>query len=239
MRYLLTLAFVGGLASVARPEDRSRQVAEALLEIHENGRTIYNNNDDYTGAYRLYQGGLMVARKMLADRPDLQKLITDGLSAADRQPTMDRRAYKLHELIETVRNELGKSAGKSNDHLTIPPRVIGGGTKPGPGPKPGATVTEVKDGVVGRVLWQGAAVGGVDVTFVTLGMQPPRVYETTTSAQGVYSIPNLPAGKYVILITPGAGAMVKKLPERYATSTTSPLIFDVKASGEKLDFVLQ
>jgi hypothetical protein len=32
---------------------------------------------------------------------------------------------------------------------------------------------------------------------------------------------------------------VKKLPERYATSTTSPLVFEVKGGGEKLDFMLQ
>src|SRR5689334_17823395 len=132
MRSFLTLAVAIGLAATARPDDAHRQVAEALLEIHENGRAIYNNNDDYTGAYRLYQGGLMVARKMLADRPELQKLITDGLAAAERQPTMDRRAYRLHELIETVRGELGKSAGKATDHLTVPPRVIQVGPKAGP-----------------------------------------------------------------------------------------------------------
>src|SRR5205807_9089119 len=118
-----------------------------------------------------------------------------------------------HELIETVRGELGKPAGKTSDHLAIPPRVVGSESKAGP--KPGATVTEVKDGVLGRVMWQGTPVGGVDVTFVTLGKQPPRVYETTTSAQGVYAIPTLPAGKYIVLITAGPTSSVKKLPERY------------------------
>jgi hypothetical protein len=65
------------------------------------------------------------------------------------------------------------------------------------------------------------------------------VYETTTGPQGVYALPKLPAGKYVVLITPGPNAQVKKLPERYATSTTSPLVFEVKGGGEKLDFMLQ
>jgi hypothetical protein len=241
MRYLLTPALVVGLAASAAADDRSRQVSDALLETHETGAAIYNNNNDYEGAYRLYQGGLMFARRMLSDRSDLQKLITDGLIAAERQPTLDRRAYKLHEVIEAVRSELGKGAGKAADHLTIPPRTVDPAAKLGPKPeaKPGATVSEVKEGVLGRVMWQGMPVGGVDVVFVSLGKQPPRVYETTSSAQGVYAIPNLPAGKYVVLITPGANATVKKLPERYATSTTSPLTFDVKGNGEKLDFVLQ
>jgi hypothetical protein len=82
-------------------------------------------------------------------------------------------------------------------------------------------------------------VGSVDVTFVTIGRTPPRAYEATTSAQGVYAVPTLPAGKYVVLITAGQKGTGPKLPERYATSTTSPLVIDVKGAGEKLDFVLQ
>jgi len=213
---------------------------EALLEIHENGRAIYNNDGDYAGAYRMYQGGLMVARRMLGDRADLQKLIGDGLAAAERLPTVDRRAYRLHEVIEAVRVELGKAGGKGSESVPVPPREVAppkSGTKTDA--KPPAAATEVKDGVVGRVLWKGEPVGGVDVTFVTLGRQPPRVYEATTSAQGVYAVPTLPAGKYVVLITAGAKASGPKLPERYATSTTSPLVIDVKGAGEKLDFVLQ
>src|SRR5438477_235032 len=69
-----------------------------------------------------------------------------------------------------------------------------------------AKVGEVREGVVGRVLWQGNPVAGVDGTFVTLGRPTPRVYETTTGPQGVYTIPKLPAGKYVVLITPGPNA---------------------------------
>lgn len=241
MRYLFALAVFAGLTATALPQDSQKRVAEALLEIHENGRAIYNTDSDYAGAYRMYQGGLMVARRMLADRPDLQKVIGDGLAAADKLPTVDRRAYRLHEVIETVRIELGKSAAKGPERTSIPPREVGGPAKSGsvPGPKPSPAVTEVKGGVVGRVMWQGNPLAGVDVTFVTLGQLPPRVLETTTNAQGGYAIPALPAGRYVILITPGPNASTKKLPDRYATSTASPLRFDVTGGGEKLDFILQ
>jgi hypothetical protein len=237
MRYFLTLALVGGMTATALPQESQKRVADALLEIHENGRAIYNNDGDYAGAYRMYQGGLMVSRRMLADRPDLQKLISDGLVAAERLPTVDRRAYRLHEVIESVRVELARGAGKGTERTTIPPREVGSPGKDATKPSPG--VAEVRGGVVGRVMWQGNPLTGVDVTFVTLGQLPPRVFETTTSAQGVYEIPALPAGKYVILITPGPNASTKTLPNRYATSTTSPLRFDVKGGGEKLDFVLQ
>ena len=62
----------------------------------------------------------------------------------------------------------------------------------------------------------------IDVLFVTLGRQPPKVYETTTGAQGVYTLADITPGRYVVLITAGANAEVRKLPERYATATTSP-----------------
>jgi Carboxypeptidase regulatory-like domain len=241
MRNFFTLSLLLALASGVRAQSSHQQVAQALLEIHENGRAIHNEDHDYVGAYRMYQGGLMVARRMLSDRPDLQKVIGDGLAEAARETSVSRRAYRLHETIEAVRIELTKSGGKASEGLTIPPREVGSPTKTGikPDPKPSATVTEVKGGVVGRVMWQGNPIEGVDVTFVTLDRQPPRVFETTTSAQGVYAVPSLPPGKYVVLITPGTSPTAKKLPERYATSTASPLRFEVKGGGEKLDFVLQ
>jgi len=243
MRYFLTLALLGGLAATVPADDAvpesHKRVADALLELHETGRRIYNEGD-YAGGYRIYQGGLMMARRMLADRPDLQKTIAEGMAAAERQTAVDRRAYRLHELIETVRVELVRPA-KGPERLTVPPRDVGPATKPGTKQetKPSAKVGEVQDGVVGRVIWQGQPVAGVEVTFVTLGRRPPRVFETTTGSQGGYAIPGLPAGKYVILIVPGPTAQVKKLPDRYATSNTSPLVFDVKGGGEKLDFILQ
>jgi hypothetical protein len=235
MRLLLASAvFVsvipGAMAQDGRVLDKA--IADALRDVHERGRYLHNEAGDSAAAYRMYQGGLAVARGVLSYRPELQRLIADGLAAADREPTVQRRAFALHEVIERVRSNL-----KDSGQLKIPPREIKGGTKPPP--KPSAKVGEVTGGVVGRVLWQGAPMSGLDVTFVTLGRQPPRVHETMTGPQGVYAIPELPPGKYVVLITPSAKAAVKKLPERYATSTTSPLVFDIKAGGEKLDFVLQ
>ena len=239
MRTLFTLALVGTLATPAAAEDKepafNKRAADALEELHEVGRKVHNDGD-IDGGYRIYQGGLIVVRRLLTDRPDIQKLITDGMAAADRQSSVSQRAFKLHELIEAVRIELSR-AGKAGERLTVPPRTVGPGAKAES--KPSAKVGEVKDGVVGRVVWQGQPVAGVEVTFVTLGQRPPRVFETTTGPQGGYAIPGLPPGKYVILIAAGPKGPVKKLPERYGTSTTSPLIFDVKGGGEKLDFILQ
>jgi hypothetical protein len=211
-----------------------KQAAEALRDVHDRGAELYNSGDAAAG-YRLYQGGLIVARGLLGHRPELQKLISDGLADAERQASVARRAFVLHELIEKVRVDLrGRKTGES---ITVPPREIKPGKKPEV--KPAGAVGEVKGGVIGRVLWQGKPIAGVDVLFVTLGRQPPKVYETTTAAQGVYTVADIAPGRYVVLITAGPNAEVKKLPERYATATTSPLVIDVKGGGEKLDFVLQ
>ena len=238
MRFLLILAALVTLAAgaLAQPgKGLEKPLSDALRDVHDQGRRLYNDLGDPAGAYRMYQGGLLAARGVLGHRPDLQRLIADGLAAAESESSAQRRAFALHELIERVRADL-RGAAKKADALSIPPREV----RPTEGPpRPSAAIGEVKGGVVGRVIWMGQPVAGVDVTFVTLGRQPPRVYETTTGPQGVYAVPGLKPGKYVVLITPGK-AGPKKLPERYATSTTSPLVFDdVKGGGEKLDFILQ
>lgn len=239
MRFALALVLLGAISSIASAQDAmsiDRQINESLREVHDRGADLYNNGD-VTGGYRMYQGGLVVARAALAHRPGLQKTIADGLTAAERQPSVSRRAFLLHELIEQVRTELRTSLKKGPEPLTIPPREVNpGGKSP---VKPAAGVGEVKGGVVGRVIWQNKPIEGVEVTFVSLGRLEPRVYETTTGAQGVYEIKNLSPGKYIVLIVPGPKSEIRKLPERYSTTTTSPLRIDAKGDGEKLDFLLQ
>jgi len=239
MRFALTLVLLGALAPVALAQDANsidKQINESLREVHDRGADLYNSGDVVAG-YRIYQGGLIVARAALGHRPQLQKIIADGMTAAERQPSVSRRAFLLHELIEQVRTELRTSLKKGPEPLSIPPREVKPGNKPPV--KPAAGVGEVKGGVVGRVIWQGKPVEGVEVTFVTIGRLDPRVYETTTGAQGVYEIKDLPSGKYIVMITPGPKSEVRKLPERYSTTTTSPLRIDAKGDGEKLDFLLQ
>ena len=238
MRYIVPALLAFGMCQIAPAQETKstpdRQIADALRDVHDRGADIYNAGDE-AGGYRIYQGGLIVARGLLGHRPELQKAIAAGLASAERESTAGRRAFVLHELIEKVRGDL--RVQKTGESLTVPPRELKSDKKPEL--KPAAGVGEVKDGVIGRVLWQGKPVGGVNVLFVSLGRTPPRVYETTTGAQGVYSASDVSTGRYVILITPGPTSTVTRLPERYALATTSPLVIEVKAGGEKVDFVLQ
>ncbi|MSR53687.1 MAG: carboxypeptidase regulatory-like domain-containing protein [Gemmataceae bacterium] len=231
---LLLLCLLAPSIALAQENKSSldKQISEALRDVHDRGADLYNGGE-IAGGYRIYQGGLVVAKGLLGHRPEVQKLISTGLAKADREETVARKAFVLHELIEQVRVELRITVEKGPEKLAVPPREVK------PELKPMASVGEITTGVLGRVLWQGMPVGGAEVLYVSHGRLPPKVYETTTGTQGVYVIADLEPGKYIVIIFPGPMSTVKKLPERYATTTNSPLVFDVKAKGEKLDFLLQ
>lgn len=250
MRYSLVVLLLCLPTLAAQEEKRSteQQLSEALRLMHDRAADLYNEGDP-AGGYRLFQGGLMVARDLLAHHADLQKLIRDGLTEAERQQTIQKRAFALHELTEKVRTELNARGKKSNGTakgsvpdknpakepaLAIPPREVKEGE-----PKPKARVEEVVEGAVGRIIWRGKPLANVDVTFISLDRLIPRVYKTTTGREGIYRFGDIELGKYRVLVVPGPKCEVKMLPERYATFSTSPLHMDVQKKGEKLDFVLQ
>jgi hemoglobin len=92
---------------------------EALKDIHNRGADMYNNQD-HAGCYRLFEGALRVAAPMLSDRPDVQQMIESGLNAAEREPSLGRRAFRLHELIERVREKIKPGASASTPQTTKP-----------------------------------------------------------------------------------------------------------------------
>jgi hypothetical protein len=244
MRFSLVVLLLCFSTLAAQDEKRTtdQQLAESLRQMHDRAADLFNEGDP-AGGYRLFQGGLMVARDLLGHHPDLQKVIRDGMADADRQPSVPKRAFALHDLTEKVRTELNARGKKSavpekspspdkKSALIIPPREV-------TDPKPRAKVDEVVDGVVGRIIWRGRSLANVEVTFVSLGYLFPRVYKTTTGPEGIYRFGEIELGKYVILVVPGPKCEVKTLPERYSSLSTTPLRMDVQRKGEKLDFVLQ
>ena len=225
------------LCGTTRAETPSfeRNLSDALRLAHDRGAELFNDGDR-AACFRMFQGALIVAQSVLVDHPSIQKLIINGLADADREPDIAKKGLKLHEVIERVRTEIKASTKKGAEALAVPPREVVIEAKPKVKPP---DVKEAMAGVVGRVYWQNQPVDGMEVMFVTLDRVLPRTYEAVTGAQGVYTVPDLPPGKYVITIVPGPKATTKKISERYATTATSTLRFDVKAGGEKLDFLLQ
>ncbi len=230
----MLLLFIFACPAVAA-DDRTtdKQLELTLRDVHDRGAALHNAGDP-GGCYRMYQGGLLVARQLMLHRPELQKTITAGLQAAEKQPLIANRAVALHELIETVRGEIAKPVkGAGPEKITIPPRELK------VEPKPTAQVGEVTDGIVGRVIWQGKPLKDVEVTFVSPGVPLPTIRQTVSGEQGVYSLPNLPPGTYTVVIKPTPTCAVQNLPARYATTATTPLRVELKGQGEKFDLVLQ
>src|SRR5215210_2700545 len=125
MRFLLPAGLVVCLSSGVPAQEAKtpeRQVADALREVHDRGRELYNAGDTAAG-YRMYQGGLLVAHGVLSQRADVQRIILNGLIDADREPSVARRAFLLHEVIEKVRVEL-RSATRKAETVAIPPREV-------------------------------------------------------------------------------------------------------------------
>ncbi len=109
---------VSGLVGVAGAEEKKapvgfgaldQQMADTLKEIHNRGADLYNNGDA-AGCYRIFQGALMTVRPLLGHHEKVQKAIETGLSEAEANPDVKRRAFALHRLIEEVRQEIKPAA---------------------------------------------------------------------------------------------------------------------------------
>lgn len=87
-----------------------QQISDALRDMHNKAADLFNVNKDYAGAYRMFQGGLYVARPLLQSRPDVQQLLDQGLQEAERTASMPERAMRLHRTIEEMRSKLRPTA---------------------------------------------------------------------------------------------------------------------------------
>ena len=245
------LVFLIGAAPAPSQEKKlnlrevDKQLFDVLKEVHNRGADIFNAGD-HAGCYRLFQGSLQTTRALLGHRPEEQKFIDDSVAAAEKEPTIERRAFSLHESMEKLRMRLRATpiVKKGNDleYLTIPPREWKqeqkDPLKKSEEKEPPKKFLPPKDGVMGRLYWEGKPLVGADVLFVSRGALDLRVFEGITDSEGRYVLHKVRPGKYTVLLTQ-ANAKKPVLPERYATATTSPLIVEVKGGGDTLDLVLQ
>lgn len=195
------------LAAADPPPDADKLAVDVLRDVHNRGAELYNAGDP-AAAFRLYEGALMAVRPFLAHRKDAQKVIDDGLAEVAKTDGAKSRAFRLHVVIEEVR---GKLKGDKKD--TPPKQPVAPGS---------ANPAEVR--VTGTVTLDGKPAAGVEVTLVTLDLAAPRVF-TAKAADGTFAFPEgLPAGKYVVMVTPAATTAV---PEKYRTTGTSGIVITV------------
>ena len=62
------------------------------------GADLFNKGDQI-GCYRVFQGLLWTVRPLLGQHPDLQKQIDEGMTAAERLPSLDQQAKALHNIL--------------------------------------------------------------------------------------------------------------------------------------------
>jgi hypothetical protein len=184
--------------------DHDRMVLETLKEIHNKGATLYNEGD-HGGALRLYQGGLIVAKPLLAHRTKQQTLIEEGLTQIDKA-SMDAKvkAFRLHEVIEQTREEL-KAAIKARE-------------TPAVAPQPKAP----EAAVAGNLLFNGKPANGVTVSLVLVGTTKVLAFGKTGPDGGFNISSSVPVGAYHITLT-GEG-----IPVVYTKPETTPLKQDLK-----------
>ena len=109
-RTLTLFGVLLGAAAVAAADlpaaaEFDRQVIDTLKAVHNDGADLYNTGNP-EGCLRVYQGALTAVGPLLNHHPELQKDIQDGLTDAGRLDGVRAQAFKLHELIETVRATL-------------------------------------------------------------------------------------------------------------------------------------
>jgi hemoglobin len=88
----------------ARALDKA--VFDVLRDIGNQGADLFNKHVDYAGCYRVYQGGLTAVKPFLAHRPNLQKVIDDGIARANKKDLVWERAFALRQVLDQVRTEV-------------------------------------------------------------------------------------------------------------------------------------
>jgi hemoglobin len=76
-----------------------------LRDVINRGREHYNNGNP-AACYFMFHGALQVTQPLLEHRPELQKMIQNGLIQADAHPDIRQRAWMLRGLLDKVRLEL-------------------------------------------------------------------------------------------------------------------------------------
>src|SRR5262245_29428304 len=81
-----------------KPE--AKALFDSLRDVINSGADLFNNQRDYAGCYRLYQGALLSVRPFLTK--ELQTKVDSSLASAERMPRMAERAFELRSAIDAI-----------------------------------------------------------------------------------------------------------------------------------------
>jgi hypothetical protein len=185
---------------------------DSLRDVINAGRKIFNEEGDYAGCYRMFQGSLMTVRPFVA--PNLQKKIDQGMANAEKMARFDDRAFELRRVLDEIRASL-KPIGTTGDKK----KDLGE--------------------VAGKLLLEGKAVaGGYFVTLVAAG---GKKFSSAIQKDGSYQFKTpIPPGEYLVIVEPIPGETIKgpALPARYGAEGTSGLSIRVQTGKQQLELNL-
>ena len=96
------LFFVGSASGQEKRDPAA--LYESLREVINNGADLFNQQADYAGCYRLYQGSLLSIKPLL--KAELQGEIDTAMIQAEKLPTFADRAFELRKMIDRVREQV-------------------------------------------------------------------------------------------------------------------------------------
>ncbi len=137
-RFALAVALIcsPALAQQSSNTETDRIAVVVLKEMHNRGAELYNAND-HAGCLKVYTTALLTTKPFLKHRPAIQKAIDDGLAEVDKLDSPKAQAYRLHEIIGRIHDEL-----KADPELPKPvPTEVAGVLALNGQPLEGAAVT--------------------------------------------------------------------------------------------------
>ena len=184
---------------------------EALRDVINEGRKMFNEQGDHAGCYRLFQGSLMAVRPFLAK--DLQARIDGGIAKAEKMPSYADRAWELRRVLDDVRASTKGGSGKAQD--------VGD-----------------KGQLTGKVTFDGKPLAGG--YFVTLVGADGKKFSSAIQKDGSVQFKTpIPVGQYRVVIEPVPGDSKRSLiPARYAAEGTSGIVIMVQAGKNQVDWNL-
>jgi hypothetical protein len=195
----------------ATPKHDGAALNHSLRDVINVGVKMFNEQGDYAGCYRLYQGSLISVRPFVS--PDLQKKIDKGLANAETMRSYADRAFELRRVLDEIRAAF--PAGASSD------------TK------------GQKGQVSGKVNFEGNPVKGG--YFVTLVNADGKKFSCAIQKDGSFQfkMPIAP-GKYRVAVEPIPGEPVKgaALPARFASEDKSGIVIMVEGGKSVVDLNL-
>jgi hypothetical protein len=194
----------------APPKHDGSELNRSLRDVINIGVKMFNEQGDYAGCYRLYQGSLVAVKPFLS--PDLQKKIDKGLANAETMRSYADRAYELRRVLDEIRASLPPVAASS--------------------------VAGEKGQVSGKLAYEGKAVKGG--YFVTLVGADGKKFSSAIQKDGSFQFKTAIApGKYRVAIEPIPGETVKgALPARFTSEETSGIVVMVEAGKSFVDLNL-